>query len=59
MGLPKEHENITGKDWESVRGLWNESRLTNNGVSGTLETFARITLGINSPWIPLYSDLRN
>lgn len=86
-GLPKQPENITGKDWESkVKGrtgiimfhaywtqpgqtaanasgghidLWNGSRLTNNGVTGTLETFARFTLGINNPWIPLYSDLRN
>lgn len=39
--------------------LWNESRLTNNGLTGTLETFARFTLGINNPWIPVYSDLRN
>lgn len=38
--------------------LWNGSRLTNNGVAGTLETFARFTLGINNPWIPVYSDLR-
>lgn len=39
--------------------LWNGSRLTNNGLTGTLETFARFTLGINNPWIPVYSDLRN
>ncbi len=39
--------------------LWNGSRLTNNGLAGTLETFARLTLGINNPWIPVYSDLRN
>jgi hypothetical protein len=86
-GLPKQPENITGKDWESkVKGrtgiimfhaywarakesnanasgghidLWNGSRLTNNGLLGTLETFSRFTLGIQNPWIPLYSDLRN
>ncbi|WP_197341619.1 type VI secretion system amidase effector protein Tae4 [Ralstonia solanacearum] len=38
--------------------LWNGSRLTNNGVVGTVETFARFTLGIHNPWIPVYSDLR-
>lgn len=38
--------------------LWNGSRLTNNGVTGTMETFARFTLGIHAPWIPVYSDLR-
>ena len=38
--------------------LWNGTRLTNNGVLGTLETFSRFTLGINDPWIPVYSDLR-
>jgi len=38
--------------------LWNGSRLTNNGVLGTIETFGRFTLGINNPWIPVYSDLR-
>ncbi|WP_426117415.1 type VI secretion system amidase effector protein Tae4 [Massilia sp. PWRC2] len=86
-GLPKQPEDITGKDWESkVKGrtgiimfhaywthsgqtaanasgghidLWNGSRLTNNGVAGTIEMFARFRLGINNPWIPLYSDLRN
>jgi len=35
--------------------LWNGSRLTNNGFLGTLETFARFTLGIRSG--PGYSDL--
>jgi hypothetical protein len=39
--------------------LWNGSRLTNNGLLGTLETFSRFTLGIQNPWIPVYSDLRN
>lgn len=38
--------------------LWNGSRLTNNGVAGTLETFARFTLGMHAPWLPIYSDLR-
>jgi len=38
--------------------LWNGSRLTNNGVLGTLETFSRFTLHVNDPWIPVYSDLR-
>ena len=38
--------------------LWNGSRLTNNGALGTVETFLRFTLGVNS--LPgLYSDLRN
>ncbi|MFT3847629.1 MAG: type VI secretion system amidase effector protein Tae4 [Propionivibrio sp.] len=86
-GLPRQPENITGKDWESkVKGrtgiimfhaywtrsgesassasgghidLWNGSRLTNNGVIGTLETFARFTLGISRPWPHVYSDLRD
>ncbi len=39
--------------------LWNGSRLTNNGAIGALETFSRFTLGINNPWVPFYSDLRN
>lgn len=39
--------------------LWNGSRLTNNGVTGTIETFARFTLGINRPWPHVYSDLRD
>jgi len=39
--------------------LWNGARLTNNGAAGTLETFARFSLGIHDPWVPLYSDLRN
>jgi hypothetical protein len=39
--------------------LWNGSRLTNNGVLGTVETFMRFGLGINAPWLPIYSDLRN
>lgn len=86
-GLPKQPENITGKDWETkVKGrtgiimfhaywarpgqttanangghidLWNGSQLTSNGVTGTLETFARFTLGINRPWPRVYSDLRD
>jgi len=39
--------------------LWNGSRLTYNGVTGTVETFARFRLGIHRPWLPLYSDLRS
>lgn len=35
--------------------LWNGARLTNNGLLGTLETFARFSLGIRSG--PGYSDL--
>jgi hypothetical protein len=38
--------------------LWNGARLTNNGVRGTLQTFARFTLGINDPGYRIYSDLR-
>lgn len=84
-GLPKQPEDITGKDWQSkINGrtgiimfhaywthdgqttanasgghidLWNGSRLTYNGLTGTLETFARFTLGINRPWFRVYSDL--
>jgi len=37
--------------------LWNGSRLPNNGVLGTIETFARFRLNINSG--PGYSDLGN
>jgi len=39
--------------------LWNGSRLTYNGITGTVETFARFRLGIHRPWLPLYSDLRS
>lgn len=39
--------------------LWNGSRVTNNGVAGTVETFMRFSLDIQDPWIPVYSDLRN
>jgi Type VI secretion system (T6SS), amidase effector protein 4 len=39
--------------------LWNGNRLTNNGIIGTLETFARFTLGIHRPWPHVYSDLRD
>jgi hypothetical protein len=39
--------------------LWNGSRLTNNGALGALETFSRFTLGIQDPWLPVYSDLRD
>ena len=35
--------------------LWNGSRLTNNGVLGTLETFARFRLNMRTG--PGYSDL--
>lgn len=35
--------------------LWNGSRLTNNGVLGTLETFARFSLNMRTG--PGYSDL--
>lgn len=37
--------------------LWNGSRLTNNGILGTVQTFARFTLGRDSG--PGYSDLGN
>ncbi len=50
------------QDGDSVDGLsgghidlWNGSRLTNNGVLGTVETFARFTLNMRTG--PGYSDL--
>jgi len=39
--------------------LWNGSRMTNNGVLGTLLSFSRFSLGVHDPWVPLYSDLRD
>ena len=38
--------------------LWNGSRLTNHGMAGSLLNGLRFALGIQDPWIPLYSDLR-
>jgi Type VI secretion system (T6SS), amidase effector protein 4 len=52
-----------GESAESASGghidLWNGSRLTNNGLLGSVETFARFRLGINRPWLHPYSDLRD
>lgn len=50
---PGETERPTGDHID----LWNGSRLTNNGLLGTAQTFARFTLGLHSG--PGYSDLRN
>ncbi|SFB90798.1 type VI secretion system amidase effector protein Tae4 [Collimonas sp. OK412] len=51
-----------GEAAESASGghidLWNGSRLTNNGAMGTMENVMRWRLGIQAPWIPVYSDLR-